>query len=98
MTTWKWYITISAVRQYMEIAGLRGELEDTNLDFLAAQEALGRWSREARLVRGKDVHGALVYRTGKIKLTGRTTRLQFLVQPIPRVEGALPQLVSVRTR
>lgn len=98
MTRWKWYITIAAVRQYMEIAGLGGVLELDNPDFAAAQEALGQWSLDARLIHGKDVHGSLVYRSGKIKLNGKTTRLQFLVHPVPRAEGELPQLVSVRTR
>lgn len=40
--TWRWYLTIAAVRQYMELAGLTGELEDDNPDFLRAQRGARR--------------------------------------------------------
>lgn len=35
---WRWYLTIAAVRQYMELAGLHGAMEDSNPDFQRAQE------------------------------------------------------------
>lgn len=97
---WRWYITIAAVRQWMNIAGLSGELEDTNPQFLAAQERLRQLSLEARAV-GKTLHtGAEVYRSaGQVETRpGWKVRLQYLVMPAPRAEGALPQLVSVRTK
>jgi hypothetical protein len=99
--TWRWYITIAAVRQYMELAGLRGELEDHNPDFVRAQNDLGEHSLTARVVRGKDsASGAIVYRTeGKTTLpNGRKTRLEFTVMPIPRKEGAMPQLLRVTAK
>ena len=34
--TWRWYITIAAVRQYMDLAGMTGPMEDSNPDFVAA--------------------------------------------------------------
>jgi hypothetical protein len=93
---WRWYITIAAVRQYMALAGISGELEDTNPAFLAAQSALGGYSLTARVVEGKNTEsGALIYRTGTVQVGERRMRLEFTVMPIPRAEGALPQLLRV---
>lgn len=99
--TWRWYISIAAVRDYMRIAGLRGELEESNPDFMLAQNHLGQHSLTAKPVPGKDTaSGAAIYRSvGKYRLpNGRRVRLEFTVMPVPRVEGALPQLIRVTAK
>lgn len=93
--TWAWYISIAAVRQYMAITGRRGELEDTNPDFVEAQDELRELSLTARLApTAKAASGALTYR-GKITLNGKRRRVELTVMPAGRVEGDLPQLVRV---
>jgi hypothetical protein len=92
---WKWYLTVAAVRQYMTLAGLRGELEDDNPDFLKAQEALGELSLTAKPVIGKDAQSGAVYYRGKVTIHGKRRRIECTVMPIPRVEGSLPQLLRV---
>lgn len=92
---WRWYLTIAAVRQYMELAGLRGELEDTNPDFVAAQNALGELSLTARPARTAETRsGAVIYR-GKVTIGGKRRRIECTVMPVPREEGSLPQLLRV---
>lgn len=99
-TDWRWYISIAAIRQYMTLADLGGELEEDNPDFVRAQNDLGEYSLTARPVEGKNTaSGAVIYRTGKLTLpNGRKTRLEFTVMPIPRTEGRLPQLLRVTAK
>jgi hypothetical protein len=93
--TWQWYLTIAAVRQYMELAGLRGPLELENPDFVRAQEALGELSLTAKLApTASGKHGADVYR-GKVTIHGKRRRIECTVIPTQREEGSLPQLVRV---
>lgn len=93
--TWHWYITIAAVRQYMQLAGLAGDLEDTNPDFVVAQNALGELSLTAKPARTAETEsGAVIYR-GKVTIRGKRRRIECTVMPIPRVEGKLPQLLRV---
>lgn len=94
---WEWYLTIAAVRQYMALAGLSGEMEERNPDFVRAQNELGEYSLTSRPVIGKNTEsGAAIYRTGQIVLNGRNrVRLEFTVMPVPRAEGGLPQLIRV---
>lgn len=101
MATWRWYLTIAAVRDYMQIARLSGPLEEDNSDFLRAQEDLGRASLTARLVEGKETaSGAQIYRLNVQlpKVSRRILRLEFTVAPAPRTEGSLPQLVRVTAK
>jgi len=103
--TWKWYLTIAAVRQYMELAGLRGELEDDNPDYRAAMDDLGELSLTAQRVEGKETRsGGEVWRGritlyrrrhGKIVLPGKKHRVECVVMPPIRSEGDLPQLVRI---
>jgi hypothetical protein len=77
-----WYLTIAAVRQYMELAGLRGD-------------ALGELSLSAKPARTAETKsGAVIYR-GKVTIAGKRRRIECTVMPIPRVEGQLPQLLRV---
>lgn len=46
---WKWYITITAIREWMALTGRRGPLEDNNPDFVAAEAELGELSLTAHL-------------------------------------------------
>jgi len=95
MAAWRWYLTIAAVRQYMVLAGLSGELEDDNPDFLAAQNALGELSLTAKPARTAETEsGAVIYR-GKVTIAGKRRRIECTVMPIPRTEGKLPQLLRV---
>lgn len=93
--TWKWYLSIAAVRQYMEIAGLSGPLEDDNPGFLLAQEVLGELSLTAKLVDTKEPRSGGSYYRGKIDLHGRRRRVEMVVMPPIRSEGPLPQLVRI---
>lgn len=93
--TWRWYLTIAAVRQYMTLAGLRGPLEMSNPDFARAQEELGELSLTANLARTPEKKsGALTYR-GKVTIAGKRRRIECTVMPQGREEGDLPQLVRV---
>lgn len=93
--TWRWYLTIAAVRQYMELAGLRGPLEETNQDFVLAQDELGELSLTAKPARTAETKsGAVIYR-GKVTIGGKRRRIECTVMPIPRTEGQLPQLLRV---
>ena len=49
MASWRWYLTIAAVRQWMDLTDRRGPLEDDNPDFVAAQNGWGELSLTARL-------------------------------------------------
>ena len=95
---WKWYLSIKAVEQYMQVMGLTGELEDDNPDFIRAQEALGELSVTARLVPGANtIKDAELYRANVV-IRGRKERLELTVTNAPREEGNLPQLVRVRKK
>ncbi len=95
--TWKWYITIAAVREWMTLTGRRGELEDDNPDFVAAQNELGDLSLTARLAvdaSERQRNGAQIYR-GRVMVKGKSKRAECTVMPPLRSEGPLPQLVRV---
>lgn len=77
---WKWYITPTAIRQYMEIMGLPDDAES----FEAALIALGNYSLTARLIPdAKDETVALTYRSGRVYTPRRSARLEFTVTPRP---------------
>lgn len=93
--TWRWYITIESIRQYMTLAGLSGPLEDGNPDFVTAQDALGELSLTARPAQTAETRsGAVIYR-GKVTINGKRRRVECTVMPIPRTEGKMPQLLRV---
>ena len=97
---WNWYLTIAAVGQWMNMTGRRGELEDDNPDFVAAQNELGELSQTAKLAVAateKQRSGAEIYR-GKVTVGGRRLRVECTVMPPVRSEGPLPQLVRVRLK
>lgn len=86
---WQWYLTIAAVRQYMDLVGLRGELEDHNPDFMLAQNVLGDLSLTSREVPGIQARsGAKCYR-GKITLHSKRQRIELTVTDSSR-PGAGP--------
>jgi len=92
---WRWYLTVAAVRQFMQLADLYGPLEMDNPDFVRAQEILGELSLTAKLARTPaSTSGALTYR-GKITIGGKRRRIECKVMPQGRAEGDLPQLVRV---
>lgn len=98
-SNWRWYISIAAISEYMAITGCSGPLEDSNPDFIRAEQELGAHSQTARLTPHVLRSGAVTYRSGKMKIRGRGgRRLEFVVAEVPRAEGPLPQLVSVRSK
>lgn len=101
---WKWYISIAAVRQWMDLTNRTGPLEDTNPDFLMAQDELGDISMTATLAAGatgKQRNGASIYRApaivrGKrLRYRSAPARAECTVMPPLKSEGPLPQLVRV---
>jgi hypothetical protein len=95
---WRWYLTVEAIRQYMQLAGLTGPLERTNPDFARAEDELGELSLTAKPARTAEARsGALTYR-GKVTIAGKRRRIECTVMPMPRQEGALPQLLRVRLK
>lgn len=98
MAAWKWYLSIAAVREYMDIAGLSGEAETDNPDFVAAQELLGTLSLSATPADTPPTRsGGIIYRPWT-EIHGQRTRLELTVTPAGRKEGDLPQLVRVRLK
>jgi hypothetical protein len=94
---WKWYLTVQAVKEWMRLTGRRGELEETNPEFMAAQDELGAMSMTFRLAEtasGRETSGASIYR-GRIMVRGKSKRAECTVMPAVRTEGSLPQLVRV---
>lgn len=100
MSSWNWYLSIAAIRDLMQIAGLRGPAEDSNPAFTAAERMLGQYSLTAREVEGAHTaSGCKIYRTaGKVEIRGRKTRLEFTVSFAERAEGELPQVLRVREK
>jgi len=95
---WKWYVTIAAVRQWMELTGGSGALEDTNPDFVRAQSELGDFSQMAKLApTARRRSGASIYRA-RITLAGKRYRVDLTVATAARAEGELPHLVGVRLK
>lgn len=94
---WKWYLSIAAIRQWMDLTGRSGDLEADNPDFNAAESELGDLSLTARLAveaSEKQRSGASIYR-GSVKVNGKAVRAECTVMPPLRREGRLPQLVRV---
>lgn len=94
----RWYITIAAVRQWMDLTGRRGDLDDGNPDFVAAEEELRQLCEDAKQASTPPSQsGSLTFRT-KTTLRGRRRRVEMDVMPFARTEGSLPQLVRVRLK
>ncbi len=89
--TGPWYVTVTAVREYLEIKGLNRD--DEGSDFATAEQELTEMA--CKIVEsgkaGRDLDsGAIQYRGG------RPLRLRLTVNPAPRREGGKPQLVRVQ--
>lgn len=101
MESWNWYISIEAIRQYMEIQNWSGELEVSNPLFLRAKEELRAFSLTAREVDTPLTKparsGAVLYRANGFS-RGVKARWEFSVSFEKRGEGNLPQLVRVRLK
>ncbi len=89
-----WYVTATAVREFMRIA----RLADTDANFEKAEEELMCiCEQEVRL--RKDEGHRQIWQTKKIEFFGVTVyRLELTVSMQLRDEGNLPQLVRVRNR
>lgn len=101
---WPWYMTVAAVREFMAIAGIEDDDDGAGAGggpaWGRAERELGALCAQARLadVKTPPASGAEVYRTGRVLVGGRKTKLEFYVQPAPRQEGDKPQLVRVRDK
>lgn len=101
--TWKWFLTITAIQQWMELTGRGGDMEDDNPEFVEAMEELGAVSQVAELAieasdkqKGGSVYRAPAIVKGKrLRLRGKGARVECVVMPPIRKEGPLPQLVRV---
>lgn len=95
---WKWYLSIAAIKQYMEIVGLNGPCEDSNPDFIGAERELGQLSITTQPANTPPTaSGGIIYRPN-VWIHGKKTRLELTVMPAGREEGSLPQLVRVRLK
>jgi hypothetical protein len=99
---WQWYISIRAIRDYLQIMGYpapAGEISEDDPYFQRAEQELGAYSITAKLTPRTLKSGAVIYRSGKLSIRGRGgRRLEFVVVETPRAEGLLPQLVKVGTK
>jgi hypothetical protein len=99
--TWRWYLSIAAIQEWMEATGRGGIPEDSNPNFVAAERELGELSLTARLVDeppGTQRSGSLCYRGNITIVDGQRIRVECRVMPARREEGNLPQLVRVRRK
>jgi hypothetical protein len=92
-----WYITVAAVRQWMEIC--RIPPQDDGPLFDGAACTLDQLCQEARMVKAADETdtGAALYRA-TTRIRGRSAQIDLYVTEQPRPEGNHPQLVRVRLK
>lgn len=85
-----WYVSATAVRKYMQIAGARDfdDASDELIDLCA--EVASRYAEQPDRKPRVTPSGLLVYRGPK------PLRLQIIVSVTPRPEGPKPQVVDVR--
>ena len=82
-----WYITPSAIRDYLRIRGWAdAEFERGRNDLIPIAEEVAASGKQPSILD----NGLLRYRTGRAH-----GRMGLVVSPVPRVEGDLPQLVAV---
>ena len=93
-----WYLTVKAVREYMEICGLSGPLESDNPEFVRAERELVEISQTAKPADTPLTDsGGVIYRVWVESPKGRL-RLELTVMPWTRPEGDASQLVRVRLK
>jgi hypothetical protein len=93
----RWYITVRAVRDYMNILGYEGSTDGPIFDRAAIDledlcdgaELKREWAHD-----GKPRQLWLA----RTQIDGRVERLELTVSLQPRQEGPLPQLVRVRLK
>lgn len=95
---WKWYITVAAIEQFMNICRMPGDLLDEDPNFRKALDQLGEFSLTARRADIPPTESGAEIHRAKITLQGKRYRIEFTVQPQLRNEGKLPQLLRVRLR
>lgn len=98
--SWRWFITVTAVGQWMRLTGRGGPLATDNPDYVEALAELGALSQTAGLAVEKSDRredGASVYRK-RLTVKGRKVRVECVVMPPLRKEGDLPQLVGVELK
>lgn len=98
MAKWRWYLTIAAVRQYMDLAGLCGPLEESNPDFIRAEEELGQLSLDSTAAQTPLSDSCAAIYRGKVTIGGKRVRIECTVMEQPNKDGGLPQLLRVRRK
>lgn len=97
-----WYISATAVKQYMAICGYEGSADGPIFDAAAIElERLCEQIYEARSGQPNVDIGpgqqSQIWR-GKATVRGQRTRLELVVSVEQRKEGPLPQLIAVRNK
>lgn len=93
----RWYITVEAVCQYMDIQGYRGDSD--SLEFFRAESELAGLCEQAEFK--KDwAHDGKPRQLWQVRadVRGKRQRIELTVSTEPRPEGDLPQLVRVRLK
>lgn len=85
----KYFITPTAIRQYCSIAGLADSAPHAELSALL---------EAAHEVSPPPMEQYTVMRTGRVMVGRRKTRLDIIVSHTPRMEGELPQVITVRDK
>ena len=91
-----WYISATAVKQYMAICGYEGSPDGPIFDRAAIE--LEDLCEQAKLAR--DIGPGQQSQLWRVKATvrGKRTRLELVVSVEQRKEGPLPQLIAVRNK
>lgn len=89
----RWYLSAAAIRQYLEV--MRRADDDGGPEWGRAEQELAALADSAHQVLQPDGTPALTRGGHQRWRTGRPLRLQMIVSTSERVEGDLPQLVSV---
>lgn len=91
----QFYISATAVRQYMAICGYEGSTDGPVFDSAAIE--LEKLVENSRQVDVGPSQQCQLWRVRAI-VRGKNTRLEFSVSTEHRPEGSLPQLINVRNK
>lgn len=92
----RWYISATAVKQYMAIQGYVGSPDGPIFDRAAIE--LEDLCDAAKLAKDVSPGGKVQQWRVKATVRGKRTRLEFGVSIEQREEGDLPQLIHVRNK
>lgn len=96
VTTPRWYLSAAAVREYLAIAGYVDD--DGGPAWGRAERELAEHGAVAHLVSEDHARQRQLWRTGRVQVGQRRTRLELTVSTTPRPEGDFDQLIHVRDK